>query len=89
MVFLVFLGSAPRKVGTLEQYPKIRDFPQQNQYPRKVTTLQNFSEQYDTIQNTTHDIEIQKTTKKYIDMTTKEYVRIQSQYYNAIQLITN
>ena len=41
------------KPGTLEQYPKNQDFPQQLQALKNVPELQNFMEQYATMRTTT------------------------------------
>jgi response regulator of citrate/malate metabolism len=59
---LVILGDYPKKAGTIELYPKNQDFPQQLQALGKVTTLQNFTEQYKVFQNRLHDTTIHTTT---------------------------
>ena len=61
-IFLVILREYPEKARTLEQYPKIRDFSEHNQEVKKVTTLQNFTEQYRVFQNSTKDIAIHYNT---------------------------
>jgi hypothetical protein len=51
--FLVFSRALSEKAGTLEQYPKNRDFPQELQALKNVPSSQNFMEQYTTIYTTT------------------------------------
>jgi hypothetical protein len=61
-MFLVIPRECLGKYRTLELYPKNRDFLQRLQALGKVTTLQNFTEQYPPFKNRLHDTTIQTNT---------------------------